>query len=99
MTSPWQFSGMSVVRLLLVLLLLVPAAPLMAMDDALLGRWAYAGGSCEEDMTIKIAKDGVSGTEYFCATKRIKRNKADGRSTFPAARKTIAMPIEPIGAC
>lgn len=47
----------------------------MAMDDALLGRWGFAGGSCAEDMTINIAKDGISGTEYFCASKRIKRNK------------------------
>ena len=69
-------------RSILVVLLASLAAPAAAMDKTLLGRWGQVGGSCEEDMTFKIAADGLSGVEYFCAPKRIKRDKGGWRINF-----------------
>jgi hypothetical protein len=81
--KPWPIPAVTfLLSTFLVLLLALPAMPSMAMDEALLGRWARAGGSCEEDMTIKIARDGLSGSEYFCAPKGIKRDKGGWKINF-----------------
>lgn len=69
-------------RSLLVLFFVSLAGLAAAMDDALLGRWAYKAGSCEEDMTFKIAKDGLSGAEFYCAPQRIRREKGGWKIQF-----------------
>lgn len=79
--------GPAFLRSLLILLLLMPALPSRAMDEALFGVWGRTSGTCDEDMVITIARDGLSGMEFFCTAKRSKREKSGWRVQFACAEE------------